>query len=44
MLLEVQRSVAGALPVEFLGRIDGTVISPEDILARLREGGASHAE
>ena len=44
MLLELQRSVAGALPVDFLGRIDGTVISPEDILAKLREGVASHAE
>ncbi len=44
MLLEVQRAAAGALPVEFLGRIDGTVISPEDILAKLREEGQSHAE
>ena len=44
MLLEVQRCVAGALPVDFLGRIDGTVISPDDILAKLREGAASHAE
>ena len=44
MLLEVQRTVAGALPVDFLGRIDGTVIPPEDILAKLREEGASHAE
>ena len=44
MLLEVQRTVAGALSVDFLGRIDGTVISPDDILAKLREGAASHAE
>ena len=45
MLLEVQRTVGGALPVDFLGRIDGTVISPDDILARLsgREG-SHHAE
>ncbi len=37
MLLEVQRTVAGALPVDFLGRIDGTVISPSDILEKLEE-------
>ncbi len=45
MLLEVQRCVCGALPVGFLGRIDGTVISPRDILARLGEmEGMHHAE
>ena len=45
MLLEVQRTVGGALPVDFLGRIDGTVISPEDILAKLEETeGSRHAE
>ncbi|MBQ3482001.1 MAG: 2-oxoacid:acceptor oxidoreductase subunit alpha [Oscillospiraceae bacterium] len=45
MLLEVQRCVGGALPVGFLGRIDGTVISPRDILARLGEmEGMHHAE
>ena len=37
MLLEVQRAAAGALPVDFLGRVDGTVISPADILAVLEE-------
>lgn len=37
MLLEVQRTVGGTLPVDFLGRIDGTVISPADILAKLNE-------
>ena len=37
MLLEVQRTAAGALPVDFLGRVDGTVISPNDILAKLDE-------
>ena len=37
MLLEVQRTVGGALPVDFLGRVDGTVISPDDILAKLEE-------
>ena len=45
MLLEVQRTIAGALPVGFLGRVDGTVISPADILAKLEEmEGNSHAE
>ena len=37
MLLEVQRSAEGRVPVDFLGRIDGTVISPADILAKLNE-------
>ncbi|MBQ3756729.1 MAG: 2-oxoacid:acceptor oxidoreductase subunit alpha [Oscillospiraceae bacterium] len=45
MLLEVQRTVGGTLPVDFLGRVDGTVISPSDILAKLNETeGQSHAE
>ena len=45
MLLEVQRAAAGALPVEFLGRVDGTVISPADILTKLDEmEGTHHAE
>ena len=45
MLLEVQRCTAGSLPVEFLGRVDGTVISPDDILAKLDEmEGCRHAE
>ena len=45
MLQEVLRTVSGALPVDFLGRIDGTVISPEDILAKLEEmEGSRHAE
>ncbi len=37
MLLEVQRAVGGAVPVDFLGRVDGTVISPRDILEKLKE-------
>ena len=37
MLLEVQRAVKGAIPVEFLGRVDGTVISPADIVRKLEE-------
>ena len=45
MLQEVLRTVSGALPVDFLGRIDGTVISPEEILAKLEETeGSRHAE
>ena len=45
MLLEVQRAAAGTLPVGFLGRVDGTVISPADILAKLEEmEGNNHAE
>ena len=45
MLLEVQRTVGSALPVDFLGRVDGTVISPADILAKLNETeGQHHAE
>ena len=45
MLLELQRTVAGTLPVDFLGRVDGTVISPADILAKLSEReGKNHAE
>ena len=45
MLLEVQRAVGEALPVRFLGRIDGTVISPQDILVKLNETeGTQHAQ
>lgn len=45
MLLEVQRVTRGEKPVHFLGRVDGTVISPDDILAKLNEmEGTQHAE
>ncbi len=45
MLLEVQRTVRGKVPVHFLGRVDGTVISPDDILAKLDETEeSSHAQ
>ncbi len=45
MLLEVQRVAAERVPVGFLGRWDGTVIPPEDILQKLREmEGSAHAE
>ena len=37
MLREVQRVTGRAVPVEFIGRDDGTVIPPEEILAKLRE-------
>ena len=45
MLLEVQRVTHCEKPVHFLGRVDGTVISPSDILAKLNEmEGVHHAE
>ncbi|MBQ6582854.1 MAG: 2-oxoacid:acceptor oxidoreductase subunit alpha [Mogibacterium sp.] len=48
MLLEVQRTAGGSVPIEFIGRVDGTVIPPEEILAKLREmtenGGNNHAK
>ena len=37
MLLEVQRCVEGRIPVEFIGRVDGTVIPPSEILDKLKE-------
>ena len=37
MLLEVQRCAGGSVPVAFLGKVDGTVISPDEILAKLQE-------
>ena len=45
MLLEVQRVTRCEKPVHFLGRVDGTVISPDDILAKLNEmEDTNHAE
>ena len=45
MLLEVQRVTRCEKPVHFLGRVDGTVISPADILAKLNEmEGTNYAE
>jgi 2-oxoglutarate ferredoxin oxidoreductase subunit alpha len=38
LLLEVERVVAGHCPVSFIGRIDGTVIEPDEILSCLKEG------
>ena len=37
MLLEVQRVVDDGTPVSFLGKVDGTVITPAEILAKLQE-------
>lgn len=37
MLLEVQRVVNDGTPVSFLGKVDGTVITPAEILAKLQE-------
>jgi len=37
MLREVQRAAAGSVPIDFIGRINGTVIPPEEILKKLRE-------
>ena len=37
MLLEVQRVAGGGTPVAFLGKVDGTVITPAEILAKLQE-------
>lgn len=37
MLLEVQRVVGDACPVSFLGKINGTVITPSEILEKLKE-------
>lgn len=36
MLLEVERVVQGTCPVEFIGRIDGTVIPPSEILEKIQ--------
>ena len=37
MLLEVQRCVEGKIPVEFIGRINGTVIPPSEIRDKIYE-------
>ena len=37
MLLEVQRVVNDGTPVSFQGKVDGTVITPAEILAKLQE-------
>ena len=37
MLLEVQRIVEGRVPVGFLGKIDGTTITPTDVIDKVKE-------
>ena len=37
MLLEVERCVQGQVPVDFIGRIDGTVIPPSEIVEKIKE-------
>ena len=37
ILLEVQRIAQGACPVDFIGRLNGTVITPQEILKKLEE-------
>ena len=45
MLLELQRAAAGAAKIDFLGRLDGTVISPEEIVAAIEgKEGQYHAQ
>ena len=45
MLLEVQRVAAERVPVGFLGQVNGTVITPDEILRKLREmEGNGHAK
>lgn len=37
ILLEVERIVKGACAVDFIGRLNGTVITPQEILKKLEE-------
>lgn len=37
MLREVKRNIEGVCPVEFIGRINGTVIPPQEILKKIEE-------
>ena len=37
MLLEVQRIVEGRVPVDFLGKIDGTTITPSEVIEKVKE-------
>ena len=37
MVLEVQRIVEGRVPVIKLGKIDGTTITPEEVLKKIEE-------
>ena len=45
MLLQVQRAATDAQRVDFLGRVDGTVITPDDIVAAIEgKESAYHAQ
>ena len=37
IVLEVERLVKGVCPVDFIGKVDGTVITPSEILNKLGE-------
>jgi len=37
MLREVERVAAGSVPIDFIGRINGTVIPPQEILSKVEE-------
>ena len=37
MLREVERVAAGRIPIDFIGRINGTVIPPQEILTKIEE-------
>ena len=37
MPLEVQRVVEGRVPVDFLGKIDGTTITPSEVIEKVKE-------
>ncbi len=41
MLREVQRACEGAVPISFIGRINGTVIPPQEILEKIEEVSAN---
>jgi 2-oxoglutarate ferredoxin oxidoreductase subunit alpha len=37
LLLEIERVVKGNCPIDFMGRLNGSVIEPDEILARIEE-------
>lgn len=43
MLREVERVAAGRIPIDFIGRINGTVIPPQEILTKIEEA-LQHAQ
>ena len=38
ILLEVERVIKDRLPIDFIGKIDGTTLTPMDILNKIKEG------